>query len=71
MSRQPAGGTVAVRITRIVPETKDCPLCGEVMRLRKITTAVRLPGNPNATERTTGEWVCPECDYFEDADEEG
>jgi C4-type Zn-finger protein len=54
-----------------VPKTKQCPLCGETMRLRASTTTVRVPGNPNATARTTHEWVCRECDYFEEADEEG
>jgi hypothetical protein len=33
-------------------------------------TVVRVPGNPNATTRTTREWVCPDCDYFEEAEEE-
>ena len=28
------------------------------------------PGNPDATTCTTREWVCPDCDYFEEADEE-
>jgi hypothetical protein len=46
-------------------------MCGETMHLREHTTAVRIPGNPNATTRTTHEWVCPDCDYFEEADGEG
>jgi len=45
-------------------------MCGETMRLRTHETVVRVPGNPNATTRTTSEWVCPDCDYFEEADEE-
>ena len=40
------------------------------MRLRQQEAVVRVPGNPNATTRTTREWVCPDCDYFEEADEE-
>jgi rubredoxin len=58
------------RATRIVPATKDCPMCGEAMRLRTHDTVVRIPGNPSATAHTTREWVCPDCDYFEEADEE-
>jgi rubredoxin len=53
-----------------MPETKDCPMCGESMRLRKSQTVVRVAGNPDATTHTTYEWVCPDCDYFEEADEE-
>ena len=29
-----------------------------------------IPGNPNASTRLTHEWVCPDCDYFEEAEEE-
>jgi hypothetical protein len=50
---------------------RDCPLCGGIMRLRRTESVVRVPGNPTATTRTTAEWVCPDCDYFEEADEDG
>jgi acetone carboxylase gamma subunit len=40
------------------------------MRFREAQTAVRVPGNPNATVRVTREWVCPDCDYFEEVEEE-
>ena len=40
------------------------------MRLREQTAVVRIPGNPSATTRITREWVCPDCDYFEEAEEE-
>jgi len=46
-------------------------MCGDKMRLRANETTVRIPGNPNATTRVTYEWVCPDCDYFEEAEEEG
>jgi YgiT-type zinc finger domain-containing protein len=52
-----------------MPELKECPLCGESMRIKDTQTVVRVPGNLNATPQTIREWVCPECDYFEDADE--
>jgi len=50
---------------------KDCPLCGEQMRLRMSETIVQIPGNAKTTVRVVREWVCPECDYFEEAEEEG
>jgi transposase len=53
-----------------MPETKECPLCGGTMRIHDAKTVTQIPGNPQATERTTREWVCPDCDYFEEADEE-
>jgi molybdopterin biosynthesis enzyme MoaB len=40
------------------------------MRLTQRETVVQLPGNPAATKQKAREWVCPECDYFED-DEAG
>jgi rubredoxin len=54
-----------------MPAVKECPLCGGTMKLRENPTVVRVPGNPNATTRITREWVCPDCDYFEEAEEEG
>ncbi len=53
-----------------MPENKECPMCGGLMKLRQNQTVVRVPGNPNATTRNAREWVCPDCDYFEDAEEE-
>jgi hypothetical protein len=41
------------------------------MRLKESHTIVRIPGNPKPTTRTTREWVCPECEHFEEADQEG
>jgi YgiT-type zinc finger domain-containing protein len=57
------GGTVA--------DTRECPLCGENMRLKEHDTVVQVPGNPTGTVKHVREWVCPECDYFEEAEEEG
>ena len=54
-----------------MPDTKECPLCGETMRLRQNQAVDKVPGNPGAITRTVREWVCPECDYFEEADEGG
>jgi transposase len=53
-----------------MPDTKECPLCGETMHLKMTERVVQVPGNPNASARVSREWVCPECDYFEEADED-
>ena len=50
--------------------TRECPLCGGTMKVRESQTVVRVPGNPAPTTRMTREWVCPDCDYFEDAEGE-
>jgi len=50
---------------------KDCPMCGETMRLRESTVTDRVPGTPTLKKTTTREWVCPECDYFEEAENLG
>ncbi len=44
-------------------------MCGGSMRLRHTTSTVRIPGNPVPTPRRDIEWVCPDCDYFEEAEE--
>ena len=53
-----------------MPETKECPLCGGTMRLKQIGHVVRIPGNPEPDVKTSTEWSCPDCDYFEEAEEE-
>ena len=50
--------------------TKDCPMCGEVMRLRESKVTDRVPGTPQTKTVTVTEWVCPECDYFEDSEDQ-
>jgi len=54
-----------------MPATRECPLCGGTMSLNESKTEVQIPGNPKATIRTTREWVCPDCDYFEEDEPEG
>ncbi len=54
-----------------MPETKLCPLCGAAMRLKLGESKVWVPGNPGATARSVREWICPDCDYFEEADGDG
>jgi hypothetical protein len=44
----------------------DCPLCGEAMRL-----SVREVQDRAGSVQLVREWICPECDHFEEADSEG
>jgi hypothetical protein len=41
------------------------------MRFRENQTVVHVPGNPQGTTLVTREWVCPDCDYYEEAEQEG
>jgi len=50
--------------------TKECPLCAETMRLVVREHVDMIPGSGRGATRIIREWVCPDCDYFEDADEE-
>ena len=47
---------------------KDCPMCGETMRLSVRERDERLPGTGQPVRRIAREWICPECDYFEEAE---
>jgi hypothetical protein len=49
-----------------MPDEKECPMCGEAMHLHEREQPVQVPGNPEPTSRPVREWVCPECDYFEE-----
>lgn len=50
-------------------ETKECPLCATTMRLHTREQTTRVPGSREARVKVVREWICPECDHFEDADE--
>jgi C4-type Zn-finger protein len=54
-----------------MPETptKECPLCGGTMQIKTTETEVRVPGNPRSTTRSSSEWLCADCDYFEEVEE--
>jgi hypothetical protein len=56
--------------TRIMPEVRECPLCGSSMAIKLTQTAAYIPGQSEAAVRTTAEWICPDCDYYEEAEEE-
>jgi C4-type Zn-finger protein len=47
---------------------KECPLCGETMRLSVRELRDNIPGTGESAARVTREWICPECDYFEEAE---
>ncbi len=53
------------------PSAKECPLCGERMRRKDLELVDRIPGTGEAAPRRVSEWVCPECDYFEEIEKEG
>ena len=48
---------------------KECPLCGDPMRLETREAVARVPGSSQEIRSVAREWVCRECDYFEDAEE--
>ena len=48
---------------------KDCPMCGEPMRLREQEITSRVPGTSQVLTSKHREWVCPECDYFEEEED--
>jgi acetone carboxylase gamma subunit len=47
---------------------KECPMCGERMRLTVREIREEIPGRNQSTARHVREWICPECDYFEEAE---
>ena len=51
-------------------KVRECPMCSGSMRLREVETTTQIPGNLKPTKHITREWLCPDCDYFEDADAE-
>jgi hypothetical protein len=44
-------------------------MCGERMSLETRETVTRVPGTAQELRKTEKEWICRECDYFEEADE--
>lgn len=39
------------------------------MRLKRTEVTANIPGTPQITKRHHAEWICPDCDYFEEVDE--
>lgn len=44
-------------------------MCGEFMTLKERTRVERVAGTTEQVPLNVLEWVCAECDYFEEADE--
>jgi acetone carboxylase gamma subunit len=40
------------------------------MRLKKREQVDRIPGQSQTIRTEIREWICPDCDYFEECDEE-
>jgi hypothetical protein len=45
-------------------------MCNEIMRIHATQETTRIPGTTQHIVREGQEWRCPECDYFEDVDDE-
>ena len=43
-------------------------MCGETLRLHAREVRETMPGQGQLVVRIRREWVCPECDYFEEAE---
>jgi len=43
-------------------------LCGGTMTLTRAEAVIHVPGYAAPTTQIATEWVCPDCDYFEDLD---
>jgi len=50
---------------------KECPMYGEFMRLVTREIVSRVPGSSQDVTTLVREWICRECDYFEDDDSGG
>jgi YgiT-type zinc finger domain-containing protein len=51
-----------------VADTRECPVCGDTMRVKARELTVSIPGTGQTFTRQVSEWVCPECDYWEEAE---
>ena len=48
---------------------RECPMCGDQMRLVTRESVTRVPGSNQEIRTVTKEWVCRECDYFEEVED--
>jgi len=46
-------------------------MCGEFMRRVERETVSRVPGTAQEVKTLVREWICPECDYFEEDESTG
>lgn len=66
--RSPDANVVVER--QPMPQPRECPLCGGSMRPRQRDVVERVPGYTTTMTRQATERVCPDCDYFEEVEEE-
>jgi C4-type Zn-finger protein len=52
-------------------DVRECPMCGERMRIVTREHVDHIPGSPQEVKTVVREWVCSECDYFEELEDEG
>ena len=52
-----------------IHDMKECPLCGETLRIRERELVDRIPGSQQTSRRQVREWTCPECDYYQEVSE--
>jgi|PlaIllAssembly_1097288.scaffolds.fasta_scaffold64211_4 hypothetical protein len=45
-------------------------MCGELMDLKIHTRVAKIPGTTQVVTSETREWLCSECDYFEEEEPE-
>lgn len=50
--------------------TKECPLCGERMKVKQRKEVAYVPGTSEAKSTEIREWICPDCDYYEEVEED-
>ena len=48
----------------------ECPMCGEFMLVEERKEIIPVSGTSQTVIRITREWVCKECDYFEEVEDE-
>ena len=49
---------------------KECPLCGETMHRKEREQVTSIPGTGQQVRLPVTEWVCRECDYYEEIDKD-
>jgi YgiT-type zinc finger domain-containing protein len=51
-------------------ESRECPLCGDVMQLKLRDVHERVPGHSQVVRHIVREWICPGCDYYEEDEDQ-
>jgi len=52
-------------------QTKECDLCGGMMKMKTREEVLRIPGLDQYVKRVVREWECPECSCEEEIVDEG